>query len=250
MAKKLVAELLGTAILVYFGCGVATLMFGFGLTGTVLAAGVVATALAFGLVLAGLAYAIGPISGAHVNPAVTLGMLLSRRIELPEAVGYWAAQFVGGIVGALVLYATFQGTPRYSRTGTGLGANGWGPGISSIGINWAGAFTVEVVMTAVFVLVILGVTAKGASPVVAGLMIGLTLAMVHLLGILMTGTSVNPARSFGPALIVGGTALHQVWLFIVAPLVGGVIAAVVHLALSAERPAASSTSPTAPAPAA
>jgi aquaporin Z len=234
MARRLSAELLGTAILVYLGCGTATLMFGFKLTGQSKAAGVVATALAFGLVLAGIAYAFGSISGAHVNPAVTLGMLASKRIAVTDAAGYWGAQLVGGILGALALWGTFSGSPKYSRKSTGLGTNGWGPHISMISINWVGAFIVEVVLTAVFVYVILAVTSKGAPAAVAGLIIGLTLGMVHLLGILIDGTSVNPARSLGPALIVGGTALHQVWLFLVAPLIGAVIAAVAHRALQPE----------------
>ena len=248
MARKFSAELLGTAILVYFGCGVATLMFGFKFGGPPYAAGVVATALTFGLVLAGLAYAFGSISGAHVNPAVTLGMLLSKRIQPLEAAWYWVAQIAGGIIGALALYGTFKGSPLYSRSLEGLGTNGWGSA-SQIHMNWVGAFVIEVVLTAVFVYVILMVTSKGAPAAVAGLVIGFTLAMVHLLGILIDGTSVNPARSLGPALVVGGTALHQVWLFIVAPLIGGTLAAALHLWL--REPAATPTSaPTAaPAPA-
>ena len=233
MARKISAELLGTAILVYFGCGVATLMFGFKLTGFSAAAGVVATAFTFGLVLAGLAYAFGSVSGAHVNPAVTLGMLVAKRIDIREAASYWGAQFAGGILGALALFATFKGSPLYSRSKQGLGADGYGP-LSPIHMNWAGAFVIEIVLTAVFVYVILAVTSKGAPAAVAGIVIGLTLALAHLLGILIDGTSVNPARSLGPALIVGGTALSQVWLFIVAPLIGGAIAAGVHMAFRTE----------------
>jgi len=237
MARKLSAELLGTAILVYFGCGAATLMFGFGFAGGSLAAGVIATALTFGLVLAGLAYAFGGVSGAHVNPAVTLGMLVARRIEIREAGGYWVAQFVGAMLGALALWGTFSGSPTYSRTTTGLGADGYGT-LSHIGINMAGAFVIEVILTAVFVYVIIAVTERGAPAAVAGIVIGLTLAVCHLVGILVTGTSVNPARSLAPALIVGGTALHQVWLFIVAPLLGGALAAAVHRFVRSPEPAA------------
>jgi aquaporin Z len=233
MARKLIAELLGTAILVYLGCGTATLMFGFKLAGSSKAAGVVATALAFGLVLAGLAYAFGGISGAHVNPAVTLGMLVAKRISSIEAASNWVAQVVGGILGALVLWATFKGSPKYSRSKQGLGADGWGSA-SAIHINWVGAFVIEVILTSIFVYVILAVTAKGGPAIMAGLVIGLTLGLVHLLGILIDGTSVNPARSLGPALIVGGTALHQVWLFLVAPLIGGCIAAIAHRGLQPE----------------
>jgi aquaporin Z len=232
MARKLAAELLGTALLVYFAVGVATLSFGSGFqtAGSSFAAGVVATALAFGLVLLALAYVLGPISGCHVNPAVTMGALLARRLPVAEAVGYWIAQFVGGILGALVLWATFSSSPLYDRKTTGLGTDGWGAA-SHIHIGAGGAFLAEVVLTAMFVFVILGVTSKTANAATAGVVIGLTLTVVHLIGIPITGTSVNPARSLGPALIVGGLALHQVWLFIVAPLVGGAVAAGLHLLL-------------------
>lgn len=205
--------------------------FGFGTTGTSFAAGVVATALAFGLTLLALAYVLGPISGCHVNPAVTMGALLGRRLPLGEAIGYWVAQFAGGILGALVLWATLSASPLYSRSKTGLGTDGWGAA-SHIHIGAGGAFLAEVVLTALFVFVILGVTSGTANATTVGVVIGLTLTVVHLIGIPITGTSVNPARSLGPALIVGGLALHQVWLFIVAPLVGGAVAAALHLLLS------------------
>ena len=224
MVRKLAAELLGTGLLVYFAVGVATLSFGFHVAGSSFAAGVVATALAFGLVLLALAYVLGPISGCHVNPAVTIGAWLSGRIPLAEAAGYWAAQFVGGILGALLLWGTFNCSPLYSTSTTGLGTNGWGTA-SHIHINAGGAFLIEVMMTALFVFAILTVTGKTANPATAGIIIGLSLTVVHLIGIPITGTSVNPARSLGPALVVGGAALSQVWLFIVAPLLGGVIAA-------------------------
>jgi aquaporin Z len=230
MARKFAAELLGTAILVFFGVGVATLSFGFGVAGGSFAAGVVATALAFGLTLMALAYVLGPISGCHVNPAVTIGAWLAGRISLTDAVVYWAAQFIGGIVGALVLWRVVCSSPTYSRSVTGLGTDGWGTA-SHIHIGAGGAFLTEVVLTGVFVFVILGVTTRTANAVTAGMVIGLTLTAVHLVGISITGTSVNPARSLGPALIVGGLALHQVWLFIVAPLVGGALAAGTHLLL-------------------
>jgi len=231
MIRKLGAEFLGTALLVYVAVGVATLSFGFGVTGSSFAAGVVATALAFGLVLLALAYSLGPISGCHVNPAVTLGALLAGRIPVTDAVGYWVAQFAGGIAGALGLWGTLRSSPSYHRSVTGLGADGWGAA-SHIHIGAGGAFAVEVVLTALFVFVILSVTSKTANAATAGMVIGLTLSAVHLVGIPVTGTSVNPARSLGPALVVGGTALHQVWLFIVAPLLGGALAAGVHRLLS------------------
>jgi aquaporin Z len=240
MLRKLFAEALGTCFLVFFGVGTATLTFGFhpSQPTITIAAGIVATALAFGLALLMLAYAIGPISGCHVNPAVTLGVLLTRRISPRDAVGYWIAQFAGGITGALLLWAVFSQSPLYSRSTQGLGINGWGAD-SSLHIGMGGAFLAEVILTAVFVFVILLVTGKTRNPATAGLAIGLTLTVVHLIGISIDGTSVNPARSLGPALIVGGTALGQVWLFIVAPLIGAVVAAGLHYALgSAEAEAA------------
>jgi aquaporin Z len=234
--RKLVAEALGTAVLVFVGVGVATLSFGFKLAGTSTSAGVVATALAFGLVLLALAYTLGPISAAHVNPAVTLGFLVSKRIALTDAIGYWVAQFVGGFAGAALLWAIVSGSPSYSKSHVGLGTNGWGPHVSMVGINGGGAFVVEVVLTFIFVLVVLVSTSRIASQGFAGLAIGLALTTVHLIGIPLTGTSVNPARSLGPALIIGGHALNQVWLFIVAPLVGGALAALVHTYLLEGQP--------------
>jgi aquaporin Z len=227
MMRKMAAEFLGTAILVFFAVGVATLMFGFKFAGASVAAGVVATALAFGLTLLALVYMIGPISGSHVNPAVTVGALLTGRIPLTEAVGYWVAQFAGGIVGALVLWGTFSTSPFYHRTITGLGADGYGKQ-SDIHIGVGGAFIFEMILTALFVFIVLRVTSATANAATAAIAIGLTLTVVHLIGIPVTGTSVNPARSLGPALVVGGAALSQVWLFIVAPLIGGVLAAGLH----------------------
>jgi aquaporin Z len=230
MTRKICAELLGTAFLVFFAVGVATLMFGFGLDDRVVAAGVVATALTFGLVLLALAYAIGPVSGCHVNPAVTLGAVLSGRITPVEAVAYWAAQFVGGILGALLLWGLFSQSPAYNKSVQGLGADGYGSA-SMLRISLGGAFLAEVVLTALFVFVVLSVTRKAANATAAGIAIGLSLTVVHLIGIPITGTSVNPARSLGPALLLGGTPLHQVWLFIVAPLVGAAVAAALQRAV-------------------
>jgi aquaporin Z len=227
MIRKLAVEFLGTAILVFLAVGTATMMFGFKFDGGSVAAGVVVTALAFGLTLLALVYLIGPVSGSHVNPAVTIGALLTGRISLQEAAGYWIAQFAGGIVGALALWGTFTTSPLYHRSVTGLGADGYGSE-SMIHIGVGGAFIFETVLTAVFVFVVLRVTSETANAATAAIAIGLTLAVVHLVAIPITGTSVNPARSLGPALVVGGTALSQVWLFIVAPLVGGVIAAGLH----------------------
>ena len=233
MIRKLGAEMVGTFILVFFAVGVATLMFGFKFDGGSAAAGVVATALCFGLVLVALAYVLGPISGCHVNPAVTLGAVVARRMEPLEGLFYWIAQFVGGILGALVLWAMFSASPIYSRSKVGLGADGY-DSASAIHINAWGAFLAEVILTALFVFAVIGVTSKVANATTAGLVIGLTLAVCHLIGIQITGTSVNPARSLGPALIVGGLALHQVWLFLIAPLVGAVVGSLLHVMLFPE----------------
>jgi aquaporin Z len=229
--RKLVAEFLGTAVLVVIAVGVATESFGFKLHGLSFSAGVVATALAFGLVLVALVYAIGPISGCHINPAVTMGFISSGRMKLAEGVSYLVAQFAGAIGGAYLLYWMFTTSPVYHKGVQGLGTNGWGSQ-STLHISEGGAFLVEVVLTTVFVLVVLFATHKAAIQGAAGVAIGFALVMVHLIGIPLTGTSVNPARSLGPALVVGGTALNQVWLFIVAPMVGGILAAVIHLVLA------------------
>lgn len=227
-ARTLLAEALGTALLVFFACGVAALTFGFGFAGGSVSAGIVATSLAFGLVLLALAYGLGPVSGCHVNPAVTMGFLVSKRFTVQEAVQYWVAQFVGGIAGAGLLWLVFSTTEGYDVKEQGLGADGFDT-LSMTGINAGGAFLAEVILTCLFVYVVLAVTGRMANaPAVAGVAIGIALVVVHLIGIPLTGTSVNPARSFGPALFVGGDALEQVWLFIAAPLVGGALAAMLH----------------------
>jgi aquaporin Z len=228
--RKLFAEMLGTAVLVFFGVGVATLSFGFKLAGASPSAGVVATALAFGLVMMIMAYAMGSISGAHINPAVTMGFLVSRRMSVVDAIGYWVAQIVGGIVGAWLLYVIFASIAGYSTATVGLGTDGYGAQ-SMINLGAGGAFLAETILTFSFVLVVLTVTTKVAATSVSGLAIGLALATVHLAGIPLTGTSVNPARSIGPALFVGGPAMDQLWLFIVAPLLGGALAALVAMYL-------------------
>jgi aquaporin Z len=230
-AKKLAAEFVGTAVLVFIAVGVATENFGFKIFGSSLAAGVVTTALAFGLVLLALAYAIGPISGCHVNPAVTLGFFAAGRMKATEAVGYVIAQVAGAVAGAAVLWQIFDDIPGYSRKTQGLGTDGYGNS-SIVHLNQTGAFVTEVVLTFIFVTVILFATHKAAIQGAAGLAIGMALVVVHLIGIPLTGTSVNPARSLGPALIVGGSSLSQVWLFLTAPLVGAVIAAAVHLLIA------------------
>jgi len=226
MARKLVAEFLGTALLVFFACGVATLMFGFGFDGGSVAAGVVATA-SHSASCCWRSRTCSADLGLPREPGGHHGRARRGSHQPIEAVGYWIAQFAGGIVGALVLWLMFSASPMYSRTKTGLGADGYGS-LSKIHISVGGAFLCEVILTALFVFVILGVTAKTANATTAGLVIGFTLVIVHLIGIAITGTSVNPARSLGPALIVGGEALSQVWLFIVAPLVGGIVAALTY----------------------
>ncbi len=225
--RKLVAEFFGTLILVVIAVGVATESFGFKLFGLSFSAGVVTTALAFGLVLGALAYAIGPISGAHVNPAVTLGFIATARMRLGEGIAYIVAQLLGAIAGAYLLYAMMDTSPFYSKSRIGLGADGYGSA-SHLHVSQGGAFLIEVVLTAVFVMVVRFATHKAAIQGAAGVAIGFGLVVVHLIGIPLTGTSVNPARSLGPALVLGGTALSQVWLFLVAPLVGALVAAIIH----------------------
>jgi aquaporin Z len=220
MSRKLVAEFVGTFLLVFLAVGAAVFGIGGGVgaDGAGPASGTVGVALAFGLVVLMLAYAFGPVSGTHVNPAVTLGVLLAKRMPVNEAVGYWVAQFAGGILGGAVLKLFVSSFGVTDRTG-GLGTNSYDNG----SIDIAGAFLLEVLLTAAFVMVILLVTELVAAPGFAGVAIGLALTAVHLVGIPLTGTSVNPARSFGPALFAGGDALGQVWLFILAPLVGAVL---------------------------
>jgi aquaporin Z len=220
--RSLVAEFLGTALLVLVGVGAAV-------TG-VKTGGTIVVALAFGLALLALAYALGPVSGCHVNPAVTLGVLLSRGITLSEAAGYWVAQFAGGIAGAAVLKLLVSGFGDVHDETGALGANDYG-----VTISLGGAFVLEGLLTFVFVTVILLVTGRAAAPGFAGLAIGLTLAAVHLVAIPLTGTSVNPARSLGPALFAGGLPLRHVWLFIVAPLAGAILAALVAPLITAPR---------------
>ncbi len=221
MSRKLGAEFVGTFLLVFLAVGAAVfgIAAGVGVDGAGSSSGTVGVALAFGLTVLMLAYAFGPISGTHVNPAVTLGVFLAKRMEAKEAGLYVAAQFAGAIVGGamLKLFVSSFGVTDYTGA---LGTNSYDNGA----INMGGAFVLEALLTAAFVLVILLVTERVAAPGFAGLAIGLALTTVHLVGIPLTGTSVNPARSFGPALFAGGDALSQVWLFILAPLVGSVLA--------------------------
>ena len=207
--KKYLAEFIGTFVLVLFACGTAAVVKCDTLPGYLL------TALAFGLVIVAMAYSVGNISGCHINPAVSLAMLISGKISVADFCGYVIAQFAGATAGAAVLMA-FVGKE------SGLGTNALFEG------KIVASLLIEVILTFVFVFAILGVTSKVENGSVAGLVIGLSLTLVHILGINFTGTSVNPARSFGPAVLVGGDALKNVWVFIVAPLVGGALAAVCY----------------------
>ena len=213
--KVFIAELIGTFTLVLLGCGSAVLAGD--------QVGQLGIAFAFGLAIVAMAYGIGPISGCHVNPAVSFGAFVAGRLPMNSMFSYWAAQFIGATLGAGVLYLIASGNPGYTLDGTGLGANGWGPGYLGE-YNLTAALVFEVVATFLFLVVILGSTQKSAPGMVAGLAIGLTLTVIHIVGIQVTGVSVNPARSFGPAVIVGGPALSQLWLFLIAPLVGAAIA--------------------------
>ena len=183
-------------------------------------------AIAFGFAVVAMAYAIGGISGCHINPAVTIGVLTAGKMTVKDAIGYIIAQCLGAILGAAVLYLIASGAPGFTMPEWGLGANGWGDGYLGH-YNTLSAFVIEAIMTFLFIFVILGTTSKFGNSAMAGLAIGITLMLIHLVTIPVTGTSVNPARSLGPALLSGGKALAQLWLFFVAPILGAVIAALV-----------------------
>jgi len=221
--NKALAEFIGTFALVFLGCG-AAVIGGMGTGPT--AINVLGIATAFGLAIVAMAYGIGPISGCHVNPAVSFGVFVAGRMSLAEMVTYWVAQVAGAIAGALVLYVILSGKAQ-GWSGS-LGQDGWGPGYLGE-YNVVSAFVFEVVATFLFLVCILGVTQEGAPSHLAGLAIGLTLVAIHIVGINVTGVSVNPARSIGPALVgvaSNGKAVAQLWLFIVAPLIGAGVAGV------------------------
>ena len=224
MARRYAAELIGTGLLVFFGAGMATVTLGFRAFGSSVAAGILLVGLTFGLVLLALFALIGPISGCHVNPAVSFGFWLARRMTLIEMVGYWIAQMIGGLLGALLLWGVMVQSPFYSRSRIGLGAQGY-DGLSLLHASAGGAFLIEVIATGALVLVVLGATRTDAGARVAGIAAGFALAVTNFLAIPIDGASINPARSFGPAIVVGGLALSQLWLFLVAPLVGAILAA-------------------------
>lgn len=224
------AEFFGTFVLVFGGVGSAVI------AGPKI--GDAGVAFAFGLSLLAMVYAIGPISGCHINPAVTLGLFVARKFSGKDILGYWAAQFVGGIVAAACLLLVAHGQPSgYDAATAGLGANGYGAH-SPTGYDLGSCMIAEIVLTTFLVFVVLGSTDVLAPVGFAGIPIGFVLTLIHLVGIPITNTSVNPARSFGPAIFVGGWALGEVWLFIVAPLVGAVIAARLYLAIGRGGPIA------------
>lgn len=224
---KYLAELVGTFCLVLFGCGAAVIA---GANSTDIppsGIGLLGISLAFGVSVVVMAYTIGPISGCHINPAISISMLVAGKLSLKDTAGYVIFQCIGAIAASGVLYLLASGRASFSMGEYALGANGWGA-------NYLGhystqsAFIGEAVFTFLFLLVIFGTTAKRANPAMAGLAIGLSLTLIHLVLIPITGTSVNPARSLGPAVFAGGEALSQLWLFIVAPILGGVVAAVFY----------------------
>ena len=221
-AKKYLAELLGTFVLVFIGCGSAVL------AGTYI--GFMGISFAFGLSVLAMVYAIGGISGCHINPAISVSMLVAGKISAKDTVAYILAQCVGAIIGAGLLYVVAIGNPSYSLSLNGLGQNGYGLA-SPAGFSLTSAFVAEVLLTFIFLLVIHGSTSEKAPKGFAGISIGLSLVLILLVGIPVTGGSVNPARSLGPAVIVGGVALEQLWLFWVAPIIGAILAAVVWKAL-------------------
>jgi aquaporin Z len=224
--KRYISELIGTMVLVLFGCGSAAI------AGTYL--GTFGIAMAFGLSIVAMAYVIGDISGCHVNPAVSIGMWIDGRMNAKELLMYILFQCIGAIIGIALLAIIINSAPSLGGyMTTGLGQNGFGSA-SSVGLDVIGAIIVEIILTFVFVFTVLGVTKKAENGAVAGIVIGLTLAFVHILGIPLTGTSVNPARSLAPALFLGGQALQQVWVFILAPVIGAIIAGLFYKGLSEE----------------
>ena len=234
MTHRLWAEFLGTFWLVFGGCGSAVLAAKVVSDGTInMGIGFVGVALAFGLTVVTGAYAVGHISGGHFNPAVTLGCAVAKRVEWAAVVPYWIAQVVGGAVAGGVLFVIANGKDGFSASESGFATNGYGEH-SPDGYSLAAVIVVEVVLTAVFLWVILGVTSKKAPAGFAPLAIGLTLTLIHLISIPVSNTSVNPARSLGVAWYAGGDALSQVWVFILAPLVGAAIAGISYAFLTGD----------------
>lgn len=219
VSKKLVAEVIGTFVLVFGGVGTAVLAGAW--------VGALGVSLAFGFTLLVMAYAIGPISGCHINPAVTLGMFMSKRIGGKQALLYMIAQVIGAILAAGILFIVASGAPGFDAVASGFGSNGYGdhsPG----GYELGAVMVIEVVLTALLMLTVLFTTDRKAAPGFAGIPIGIVLALIHLISIPVDNTSVNPARSIGPALFQGGWALEQLWIFIAAPMVGAALAAIIY----------------------
>jgi aquaporin Z len=214
--KKYFAELLGTAFLVLIGCGSAVIAGA--------QVGFLGISFAFGLTVLAMCYAIGPISGCHINPAISIAMLVAKKMTGRDAVGYIVAQLIGAAIGTVILLGIASGKADYVQAISGLGQNGYGI-YSPHQYSLLACFLAEFVLTFLFLLVIFGSTHPSAPKGFAGIAIGLTLVLIHIVGIPITGTSVNPARSFGPALLMGGQHLSQLWLFIVAPILGGIVAA-------------------------
>lgn len=226
--KKYLAEFIGTFVLVLLGCGTAMLVGCSSEQG----GGYILTALAFGLVIVGMAYCVGNVSGCHINPAVSLGVLLSKGMTFTDFIGYVISQCLGAIAGSGVLKLIFDLGNKVDQTDGNYGANG----LANVGDSAAAGLIVEILLTFIFVMTILGVTSKKAGHgSFGGLIIGLTLTLVHIFGIGLTGTSVNPARSIGPAIFAGGDAISSLWVFIVGPLVGAALAAIVYKFLSTEK---------------
>jgi aquaporin Z len=217
-SRKYLAELIGTFSLVFIGCGSAVIAGEY--------IGFLGISLAFGLVLLALVFTIGGISGCHVNPAVTIGLFIVGKIKSKDVVLYIIFQCIGAIIAAGLLFIIVSGQPGFSLSINGLGQNGYGS-FSPAGFSLISCFIAEVILTGMFIFIILGSTSKYAPSGFAGIPIGFSLAFIHIIGIPITGTSVNPARSLGPAIFVGTTALSQLWLFIIAPILGGIIAAVI-----------------------
>jgi len=221
--NKYVAEFLGTLVLVLMGCGSAVLAGSNGTTGV----GLLGISFAFGLSVVAMAYAIGHISGCHINPAITIGMVVLGRMKASESIGYIISQILGALAGAGILLLIASGKPGFDLGSTGLGQNGYGSA-SPQNYSLLSCFIAEVVFSTIFLLVIFGSTStKNIHGGFAGLAIGLSLVLIHIVGIPVTGVSVNPARSIGPGIIVGGTATLQIWLFVVGPILGSIIAAII-----------------------
>lgn len=226
--KRYIAELFGTFVLVFGGCGTAVLDAGH--------VGVLGVSIAFGLTLLTMAYAIGHVSGCHINPAVTIGLVVAKRHAASDLAGYIVAQLVGGLLAAALLYVIASGKSGYVLSPETLAANGYGTH-SPDGYGIVAALATEIVLTALLLFVVIGATDKRAPTGFAGVPIGLALTLIHLIGIPVTNLSVNPARSIGPALVARGWAIEQLWLFIVAPVIGGVIGALAYRMLRPEEEA-------------